>query len=719
MAAACDPRARSALENAVGGASRLASVDEVVITYLLSALSDASALEDDVVEVVQPFLPEISPDVVTSDSAEGVARALRRELHGEPDGLGDDADKPVRLARATRLGAGIGLDGPRRRTGTTGKLGGGNANQSLDRTAEAEVAKEAAEKRRARRAGHQPKSYPSAPTVGAVKTQYVAGSKDVHIEGVDLAFGGLSLLEGASLHIPFGRRIGLTARNGYGKSTLMRAIARRELPIPDALDITFVEQEHPGTDDKTALQSVLESDTVRQALIEEEQLLMSDESGDADPERLAEVYKQLADIDADQAEARAASILDGLGFSTHQMTGMTTGEFSGGWRMRIAIAAALFREAALTLLDEPSNHLDSSTAIWLANYLANYPGSLLLVSHDRELLNEVCTDMLYLKDKKLHPYPGNYDDFERARNERFKELERQQESFELKRAHVQKFVDKFRFNAKRAQMAQSRIKMLARMDEDRVVMPGEEEEFSFSFPEPGALTGSHGAIQICDASFKYPGADKLLLKNVDFNVNMQSRIVLLGPNGAGKSTIMKMLMGENIPTEGEVRRSQKLRIGYFAQHHVETLVLWRTPLEHMKVTFPDSTMPELRGHLSKLGVKNNQALRPINTLSGGQKSRVALSVITYSRPHILLMDEVSNNLDIESIDALIAALNEFTGGILLITHDARLVSATADEIWVCEDGEVSKFPGEYREYRELMKKKVLERAARMEVGRRS
>jgi ATP-binding cassette, subfamily F, member 3 len=716
-----DPRARGALEVAVGGASQLNTVDETVISYLLCALSDATALEDDVVEVIQPFLPELSPDAISAKTAEGVARALRRELHGEPDGDGNDVDKPVRLARATRLGAGIGLDGPRRRAGTSGKLGGGNANQSLDRTAEAEVAKEAAEKRRARRAGHQPKTYPTQATVGAVKTQYVPGSKDVHIEGVDLAFGGLSLLEGASLHIPFGRRIGLTARNGYGKSTLMRAIARRELPIPDALDITFVEQEHPGCDDKTPLQSVLESDTVRQALIEEEKRLTLEQEveGGGDPERLAGVYKQLADIDADQAEARAASILDGLGFSSHQMTSMSTSEFSGGWRMRIAIAAALFREAALTLLDEPSNHLDSSTAIWLANYLANYPGSLLLVSHDRELLNEVCTDMLYLKDKKLQPYPGNYDDFERARNERYKEMERQQESFELKRAHVQKFVDKFRFNAKRAQMAQSRIKMLARMDEDRVVMPGEEEEFSFSFPEPGALTGSHGAIQICNASFKYPGTDKLLLKSVDFNVNMQSRIVLLGPNGAGKSTIMKMLMGENIPTEGEVRRSQKLRIGYFAQHHVETLVLWRTPLEHMKVTFPDSTMPELRGHLSKLGVKNDQALRPINTLSGGQKSRVALSVITYSRPHILLMDEVSNNLDIESIDALIAALNEFTGGILLITHDARLVSATADEIWVCEDGKLAKFPGEYREYRELMKKKVLERAARMEVGRRS
>jgi ATP-binding cassette, subfamily F, member 3 len=280
----------------------------------------------------------------------------------------------------------------------------------------------------------------------------------------------------------------------------------------------------------------------------------------------------------------------------------------------------------------------------------------------------------------------------------------------MKRAHVQKFVDKFRFNAKRAQMAQSRIKMLARMEEDRVVMPGEEEEFSFSFPEPGALTGSHGAIQICDVSFKYPGTERYLFRHMDFNVNMQSRICLLGPNGAGKSTIMKMLIGENIATEGEVRRSQKIRIGYFAQHHVETLVLWRTPLEHMKVLFPDSAMPELRGHLTKLGVKNDQALRPINTLSGGQKSRVALAAITYARPHILMLDEVSNHLDIESIDAIIAALNEFSGGVLLITHDARLISAVVDEIWICENEQVKKFPGDFREYREMMVKRMRQKA---------
>lgn len=526
MAAVVDPRALTALEDAVGGSSALALVDDVVISYLLTALSDSTAIEDDIVEVVEPFLPQICADI-TAPNARAAALALRRFLHGIPDDE-NAREKPVRLARATRLGAAIGIDsgGTRRRAGTKGKLGGGNANQSLDRSAEAEIAKDLAEKRRARRAGHQPKSYPSAATVGAVKTTYVAGSTDVHMEGVDLAFGGLSLLEGASLHIPYGRRVGLTARNGLGKSTLMRAIARRELPIPDSLDIVFVEQEHEGGD-RTPLQSVMESDVQRQSLIDEEtELLESSEAGAAD--RLAEVYQELADMGSDQSEARAASFLDGLGFTKHQMTGMTTSEFSGGWRMRIAIACALFLAPKLLLLDEPTNHLDMATVAWLEEFLKTYEGSILIISHDREFLDGVCTDIVHLKDKKLQPYSGNYSDFERVRNERQKALESAAESYELKRAHVQKFVDKFRFNAKRAQMAQSRIKTLARMEEDRVELPGEEENFGFTFPDPGALTGSHGALQICNVSFKYPGTEKELFRNLDFNVNMQSRIVLLG-----------------------------------------------------------------------------------------------------------------------------------------------------------------------------------------------
>lgn len=545
VAAAVSPEAaRDTLADAIGGVDILDQLDEPVMAYLIESLRDPVALEDDIVDVLEPFLPEIAPNIAR-DNARDIARDLRRSLYGAPEEAAG-TEEPVRLAKATRLGAGIGIDGGRRR----GKrVGSGNANAALDRAAEAEASKEAAEKRRARRAGQEPKTYASQATVASIKKTYVPGSTDIHIEGVDLSFGGLTLLEGASLHVPYGRRVGLVGRNGVGKTTMMRALARRELPVPDEMDIVYVEQELIGSE-KTPIQCVLESDTVRQELVAEERELseqMLEVEDDPDPAlaaRLAEVYTKLGEIDADKAESRAASILDGLGFSPHQMSNMTTSEFSGGWRMRIAIASALFVAPKLLLLDEPTNHLDMSSVLWLANHLTTWPHTVILVSHDRDFLNTVCTDIVYAKDKKLNPYSGNYDDFECARNERQKELERAAESFEMKRAHVQKFVDKFRYNAKRAQMAQSRIKMLARMEEDRVIMPGEEEEFAFSFPDPGALTGSHASVQICDATFKYPGGSTVLFEDLDFFVNMQSRICLLGPNGGMSRTARYIGMRE-------------------------------------------------------------------------------------------------------------------------------------------------------------------------------
>lgn len=709
-------QAKEALQNAVGKENPLSDLDDVVIDYLVSALADAEAAEDEIVSVVSIFLPELS-DSILLEKSEEIARGIRRELHGAPT---EDASREglVRLSKVTRLGAGVGIDtGRRKAAGTGGKKGGGNANQSLDRSAEAERAKEVAAVRRARRVGAQVRTYQSEATVGSVKAKYIPGSTDIHIEGLDLAFGGMTLLDGANLKIPYGRRVGIIGRNGCGKTTLMRAIARRELPLPEDMDIVYVEQEIAGCE-KTPLQVVLESDTIRQGLLDEEeelteQLTEAESNGvDPDPkiaERLTEVYNKLGEMDADRAKARAASILDGLGFSEEAMTYKTVNEFSGGWRMRISLASALFLQPKLLLLDEPSNHLDAMTVIWLGDYLSRWPHTICCVSHDRAFLNEICSDIIHVKDHKLHPYSGNYDDFEKARRERMKELERAAESQEMKRAHVQKFVDKFRYNAKRASMAQSRLKMLQRMDEDRVVLPSEEEEFSFDFPEPGALTGSHASVQICDVTFGYPGQQPLF-RNLDFSVNMDSRTVLLGPNGAGKSTLLKLLLGENIPQAGEVKKSGKLRMGYFSQHHVDTLVLWRTPLEHMKVLFPDAIMPDLRSHLAKLGVRNEQALRPINTLSGGQKSRVALSVITYQKPHLLILDEPTNHLDIETLDSLIMALNSFNGGLLVVTHDARLVTSVCETICICEKGKVTEFRGEYHEYRKQMVERLRARS---------
>lgn len=709
--------ARKLLIDTVGPQWPLTDLDDCVIDYILSALVDAEADEEDVVPLLALFLPEISDDMKNED-CEDVARNMRRKLHGERT-IDKNRDLPVRLKKATRLGTGVGLERTKQKARTTdlGKEGGGNANQTLDRSAEAEKAKEEAAVRRARRVGAQVKTYASEATVGSVKAKYTPGSTDVHIDGLDLAFGGMTLLDGATLNIPYGRRVGVVGRNGCGKTTLMRAIARRDLPIPEEMDIVYVEQEIEGSD-KTPLQVVLESDTTRQDLLDEEnelteQMSLAESEGkEPDPkisERLAEVYNKLSEIDADKAKGRAASILDGLGFGEHAMSEQTVNEFSGGWRMRIALASALFLEPRLLLLDEPSNHLDAMTVIWLGDYLTRWPHTIACVSHDRAFLNEICTDVIHVKDNKLHQYSGNYDDFEKTRRERLKELERTAQSQEMKRAHVQKFVDKFRYNAKRASQAQSRLKMLKRMDEERIVVPSEEEEFSFEFPEPGALTGAHSAIQLCDVTFGY-GEDEPIFRNLDFSVNTDSRAVLLGPNGAGKSTLLKLLLGENVPQDGEVKRSSKLRTGYFSQHHVDTLVLWRTPLEHMKVMFPDETVPELRSHLAKLGVKNEQALRPINTLSGGQKSRVSLSVITYQRPHLLILDEPTNHLDIETLDSLIMALNSFKGGLLVVTHDARLVTSVCDTIHICEKGKVTEFRGEYHEYRKQMVERLRARS---------
>lgn len=706
--------ARRALESAVGLENPLSDLDDAVISYLLNALADAAAAEDEVVDVVAVFLPEIS-SAISGKDAPTIAREIRRQLHGAPT---EDASREqlVRLSKATRLGAGVGIDSGRRKAAGTGAKTG-NANKTLDRSAEAERAKEVSAARKARRVGAQVRTYQSEATVGSVKAKYTPGSLDIHIAGLDLAFGGMTLLEGATLNIPSGRRMGVVGRNGCGKTTLMRAIARRELPIPEDMDIVYVEQEIAGCE-KTPLQVVLESDTARQALLEEEEELTAKlteaEQNNMDPdakvtERLTEVYNKLGEMDADKAKARAAAILDGLGFSEHAMTIKTINEFSGGWRMRISLASALFLEPKLLLLDEPSNHLDAMTVIWLGDHLSRWPHTIACVSHDRAFLNEICTDIIHVKDYKLHHYSGNYDDFEKTRREKLKELERTAESQEMKRAHIQKFVDKFRYNAKRASMAQSRLKVLQKMDEERIVPPSEEEEFSFEFPDPGALTGSHASVQICDVTFGYPGQEPLF-RNLDFSVNMDSRTVLLGPNGAGKSTLLKLLLGENIPLEGVVKKSSKLRIGYFSQHHVETLVLWRTPLEHMKVTFPDAIIPELRSHLAKLGVKNEQALRPINTLSGGQKSRVALAVITYQRPHLLVLDEPTNHLDIETLDSLILALNAYNGGLLVVTHDARLVSSVCETICVCENGKVTEFRGEYEDYRKQMVERLRARS---------
>uniref|UniRef100_A0A7S0ZJ44 Probable ATP-dependent transporter ycf16 n=1 Tax=Timspurckia oligopyrenoides TaxID=708627 RepID=A0A7S0ZJ44_9RHOD len=716
------------------------AVDRAVVEFICRVVGEGTSLEHELIEIAAAFIPHIDPSIDYEDAVRIVRDIRSNFVTLSEDGSGESANDvsggnaaPARLKQPSRLGAAVslqarGLTDPTKnnRSSKVVLQAGGNANATLDRSNEAATSKEMSRLRRMRRAGKDTRAaMESLASVSARNGNPLAGSVDVRMEGVDISFGGLTLLEGAAIKLAHGRRYGVTGRNGIGKSTLLKAIARRELPLPEDMDVLFVEQEVAG-DDRSALQCVLDAHVERKELLETLAELEKDaaeettdnaEESTARRAEIQEVYERLEALGADGSEeARASAILAGLGFDP-EMQKRPSRAFSGGWRMRISIASALFVEPKLLLLDEPTNHLDLHTVLWLSDYLQEWPHTIVVVSHDRDFLNEVCTDMVYVKDKKLHAYSGNYNDFERARAEQLKELLRSAESQEMRRKHVQSFVDRFRYNAKRASMAQSRIKLLQKMEENRVSLPSEDAEFAFDFPDPGALTGSHAAIVLAGVSFAYPTRksnvdgespsvptvpQKLLFSNLDFSVNTDSRVALVGANGSGKSTIVKLLLGENVPLSGELRRSPKLRVGYFSQHHVDQLVLWRTPLEHMKVLFPDGAAPELRAHLANLGVGAELSMRPINTLSGGQKSRVALAAITYSRPHLLLLDEPTNHLDIETIDALVEALNTFAGGVLVVSHDSRLLSCVCDEIFVVDNGSVEKFPGDFREYRESL-----------------
>jgi len=537
-------------------------------------------------------------------------------------------------------------------------------------------------------------------------------SKDVHLFNFDIAYGKDFLMVNCDLTLSYGHKYGLVGRNGTGKSTLLKYIARRELiGIPQGLSILHVEQEVTG-DDTTALQSVLGCDVERERLLEQEKALLAatataaaaggaggapqqQQDGEVSAQ-LKKIYERLQEIDAFTAESRASSILFGLGF-TPEMQASATKSFSGGWRMRISLARALFCQPDILLLDEPTNHLDLYATLWLESYLQQWKGSVLIVSHLREFLNSVSTDIIHLHNKKLEHYKGNYDMYEQVRYERLLQQQRRFETQQAKTKHVQKFIDRFRYNANRAKLVQSRIKMLEKMEVIEEVQA--DPTLTIRFPDPEPLNPP--ILQFKDVSFGY-SKDKILFRDLNLGIDLDSRVALVGANGQGKTTLLNVLAGELQPTDGFVQRHGKLRFARFSQHFVDQLKLDVSPIEHFLSVYPNIPQQTVRSHLGSFGLSGDIALRTINTLSGGQKSRLVFAVMAWRQPHVLLLDEPTNHLDIETIDALCKSLMEFAGGVLVVSHDERLISMVCDQLWYVHNGRVTPFAGEFKDYKNIL-----------------
>ncbi len=513
------------------------------------------------------------------------------------------------------------------------------------------------------------------------------------ISDMTFTLAGRRLFEGASARVPDGAKVGVVGRNGTGKSTLFRLIEGGFTPDQGAVEVRAgariggVAQEAPATRD-SLLDTVLAADTERAALLAEAETA-------TDPTRIAEVQTRLADIEAHSAEARAASILNGLGFDAAAQA-RACAEFSGGWRMRVALAAVLFARPDLLLLDEPTNYLDLEGAMWLESFLARYPATALVISHDRGLLNRAVGGILHLENRRLSYTNAPFDEFERMRREKAAQLRAAAEKQAAERAHIQKFVDRFRYKASKAKQAQSRIKMLERMqpitlDEAGPVAP-------FRFPAPDPL--SPPLLALDGVSVGYGGAP--VLRSLSLRIDPDDRIALLGANGQGKSTLAKLISARLAPMAGEIVRPPKLRIGFFAQHQTDELVAEETPLQHIQRLRPDERPAQLRARLAAGGVGAEIAETAVARLSGGQKARLLMALMALDAPQMIILDEPTNHLDMESREALALALNDYPGAVILVSHDAHLVEAVADRLWLVKDGAVRPFEGDMDDYRQLL-----------------
>ncbi|KAE8782361.1 ABC transporter F family member 1 [Hordeum vulgare] len=526
-------------------------------------------------------------------------------------------------------------------------------------------------------------------------------SRDIHIESLSLTFHGHDLIVDSELELNYGRRYGLLGLNGCGKSTLLTAIGCRELPIPEHMDIHHLTREIEASD-MSALQAVICCDEERVKLEKEAEILAAQDDGGG--EALDLVYERLEAMDASTAEKRAAEILFGLGFDK-QMQAKPTRDFSGGWRMRIALARALFMNPTILLLDEPTNHLDLEACVWLEEKLKNFERILVVISHSQDFLNGVCTNIIHMQNKTLKLYTGNYDQYVQTRSE-LEENQMKQYKWEQEQiANMKEYIARFGHgSAKLARQAQSKEKTLAKMERgglaEKVV---NDKILVFRFTDVGKLPPP--VLQFADVTFGYT-PDNLIYKNLDFGVDLDSRVALVGPNGAGKSTLLKLMTGDLSPLDGMVRRHNHLRIAQFHQHLTEKLDLDMPALQYMMREYPGNEEEKMRAAIGKFGLSGKAQVMPMKNLSDGQKARVIFAWLAFRQPQMLLLDEPTNHLDIETIDSLAEALKEWDGGLVLVSHDFRLINQVAQEIWVCENQAVTRWEGDIMDFKQHLKKRA-------------
>jgi len=537
-------------------------------------------------------------------------------------------------------------------------------------------------------------------------------SRDIKIDNFSVTFHGAELLQDTKLELSCGQRYGLIGANGSGKSSLLAVLGNREVPIQEHIDIYYLSREAPASE-KTALESVMEADEERiklEKLAEELALIEEDDAQDY----LMEVYERLDELGADVAEVKASSLLRGLGF-TQEMMNKKCKEFSGGWRMRVSLARALFIKPHLLLMDEPTNHLDLEACVWLEEELKTYKNILVLISHSQDFMNGVCSQVIHLDLKVLKYYGGNYDTFIRTKMELDENQAKRYQHEQDQIAHMKNYIARFGHgSAKLARQAQSKEKTLAKMVAGGLTEKVQgDRSVEFHFYSCGTIPPP--VVMVQDVSFRYNESTPYIYKNLEFGIDLDTRLALVGPNGAGKSTLLKLIYGELNPTEGMVRRNNHLKIGRYHQHLHELLDMDASPVEYMMAQFADlKEIDAVRKIIGRYGITGKAQTCPIKQLSDGQRCRVVFAWLSWQTPHMLLLDEPTNHLDMETIDALANAINNFEGGLVLVSHDFRLISQVADEIWICEKETVTKWDGDILAYKEHLKNKVMKELRKAE-----